>query len=60
MNDWIEIKTEDDLPKEENHNLLVVDKDNKKEYHYHFIPSKGMTKYWLKHFSHWKGASNED
>lgn len=56
--EWTEIKTKNDLPKEENHNFKVIDKENKKEYSYHFLFS--MTDYWLRHFSHWKKEALAD
>lgn len=48
---WIEIKSIKDLPKEESYDFIVIDKENKKEYNYHFL--FGMEDYWIKNFSHY-------
>lgn len=51
-NNWNEIKAKEDLPKKEGHDFIVIDKEDKKEYSYHFLLS--MSDYWLTHFSYWK------
>ena len=51
-NGWTKIESIDNLPKEESNFFKVIDKENGKEYSYHF--TFDMADYWFKNFSHYR------